>query len=78
MVVPWLDLTLFIVSIGLLALYGLAWSGHFPADYRSDEFKTTRGAGMLWGTLVEGGQTRTPDPGIPIARYRDLTSCPLA
>ena len=52
MVVPWLDLTLFMVSVGLLALYGLAWSGHFPADYRSDEFKTTSGAGMHWGTLV--------------------------
>jgi len=52
MVVPWLDLVLFMASVGLLALYGLACSGHFPADHRNDALKTTLGAGALWGTLV--------------------------
>ncbi len=52
MVVPSLDLVLFVADVGLLALYGLACSGHFPADYRSDVFKTARGASVLWGTMV--------------------------
>jgi hypothetical protein len=52
MVVPWFALALFMTSVALLALYGLACSGHFPADCRRDAFRTARGTAVLWGTLA--------------------------
>jgi hypothetical protein len=52
MAVPWLGLALFMASVGLLALYGLAFSGHFPADCRDSALRTARGASVLWGTLA--------------------------
>lgn len=52
MTVPWLELSLYAVSVALLALYGLAVSGHFPAELRAPQLKTGAGAVILWVTLA--------------------------
>jgi hypothetical protein len=52
MTLPWLELLLFMLSVGLLALYGLTFSGHFPAEFRAPELKTANGAIVLWTTLA--------------------------
>ena len=49
---PWLELAFFMVTIELLALYGLAFSGHFPAEFRSAELTGGPGAMLFWATLV--------------------------
>ena len=49
---PWGQLVLFMIAVALLALYGLAVSGHFPAEFRSAELKTRVGATILWATLI--------------------------
>lgn len=48
----WLWLGLFMAGVLAAALYGLAASGHFPADARSDKFRAGAGALVLWATLV--------------------------
>jgi hypothetical protein len=53
--IPWGPLLLFMAGIALLALYGLAASGHFPAATRSPEMKSQSGATILWGTLGMAG-----------------------
>ncbi len=52
MTLPWLELLLFMVAVGLLSLYGLTFSGHFPAEFRKPELKTASGAIVLWATLA--------------------------
>jgi hypothetical protein len=52
MTLPWLELLLFMVAVGLLALYGLTFSGHFPVEFRAPELKTATGAVVLWATLA--------------------------
>jgi hypothetical protein len=52
MTVPWLELSLYAVSVALLALYGLTVSGHFPAELRAQRLKTGAGAAILWITLA--------------------------
>jgi hypothetical protein len=52
MTVPWLELSLYSVSVVLIALYGLTVSGHFPADLRAPQLKTGAGAAILWTTLA--------------------------
>jgi hypothetical protein len=52
MTVPWLELSLYIVGVALLALYGLTVSGHFPAELRAPQLKTGAGAAILWVTLA--------------------------
>jgi hypothetical protein len=54
-VVPWLELALFTLGIGLAALYGLTVSGHFPAEYRADALAGRAGGIVLWGTIVVTG-----------------------
>jgi hypothetical protein len=51
----WLDLLLFAIAVELLALYGLTVSGHFPAEFRSQQLQTGIGATILWATLVTAG-----------------------
>ena len=52
MTVSWLELSLYTVSVALLALYGLTVSGHFPAEVRAPHLKTGAGAAILWVTLA--------------------------
>jgi hypothetical protein len=49
---PWLELSLYIISVAFLALYGLTVSGHFPAELRAPQLKTGIGAAILWTTLA--------------------------
>jgi hypothetical protein len=52
MTVPWLELSVYTVGVTLLALYGLAVSGHFPAELRAPQLKTGAGAAILRVTLA--------------------------
>ena len=52
MALPWVELALFMIAVGFLALYGLTFSGHFPAEFRAAELKTATGAIILWATLI--------------------------
>jgi hypothetical protein len=49
---PWLQLAFFTITVELLALYGLAFSGHFPAEFRNPELRGGAGAMLFWATLV--------------------------
>lgn len=49
---PLLDLSLFMGLVLVLSLYGLAVSGHFPAEGRAVVFRTGPGAAVLWGTIA--------------------------
>jgi len=42
----------FLAGVLAIALYGLAVSGHFPAEGRSDRMRGTDGAAVLWGTIA--------------------------
>jgi hypothetical protein len=52
MIVPWAELLLFMAGVLLLALYGLAASGHFPREFRAPVFRTGAGAIVMWGTMT--------------------------
>ncbi len=47
-----LNLLLFAITIALVALYGLSLSGHFPAEFRSQELQTESGTVAIWATLI--------------------------
>jgi hypothetical protein len=47
-----MTLTLFIVGVTLLALYGLTVSGHFPAAARRKELQTSIATVAIAGTLL--------------------------
>jgi hypothetical protein len=49
---PWLQLAFFMITVELLALYGLAFSGHFPAEFRNTELRNGAGATLFWATLA--------------------------
>jgi hypothetical protein len=50
--VQWLELGLFAATVLSVALYGLAMSGHFPAEHRAQALRSPAGAILLWGTLA--------------------------
>ncbi len=52
MTLPWFELMLFMLAVGLFALYGLTFSGHFPAEFRAPKLKTASGTIILWATLA--------------------------
>ena len=52
MVLPWPELILFMAAVLPLALYGLTASGHFPVEFRSDDFSRGTGAAIMWGTMA--------------------------
>jgi hypothetical protein len=52
MTLPWVELIIFAIAVGLLALYGLTFSGHFPAEFRNPQLRGGLGAAILWGTLI--------------------------
>lgn len=48
----WIASGTFTAQVLVIALYGLAASGHFPAELRNAEFKTLSGAAVLWLTMA--------------------------
>jgi hypothetical protein len=51
----WLALGLLMGSVLLVALYGLAASGHFPVEFRPATLQRGWGVLVLWGTMVATG-----------------------
>jgi hypothetical protein len=49
---PFADLALFMGLVLVLALYGLAVSGHFPSEFRAASLKSGGGKAVLWSTIV--------------------------
>lgn len=52
MLPDWPQLLLFMGAVMLVALYGLAVSGHFPPEFRSEALKGSTGAIILWGSMA--------------------------
>jgi hypothetical protein len=50
--IDWMSLVLLMGTVLLAALYGLAASGHFPAEYRGEKLQRGSGAVVLWATMV--------------------------
>ena len=51
----WVALGLLMGSVLLVALYGLAASGHIPAEFRPEKLQRGWGALVLWGTIIATG-----------------------
>jgi len=51
----WIALVLLMGTVLLAALYGLAASGHFPAEFRPAKLKRGWGALVLWSTMIATG-----------------------
>jgi hypothetical protein len=51
----WVALGLLMGSVLLAALYGLAVSGHFPAEFRPATLQRGWGVLVLWGTMLATG-----------------------
>ena len=51
----WVALGLLMGTVLLVALYGLAASGHFPAEFRPEKLQRGWGALVLWGTIIATG-----------------------
>jgi hypothetical protein len=49
---PIADLALFMALVLVLALYGLAVSGHFPVEHRAEALRSGGGRLILWGTMA--------------------------
>jgi hypothetical protein len=50
--IDWMSLALLMGTVLLVALYGLAASGHFPAEFRGEKLQQGSGAVVLWATMV--------------------------
>ena len=50
--IDWVALGLLMGTVLLASLYGLAASGHFPAEFRPAKLQRGWGALVLWGTMV--------------------------
>jgi hypothetical protein len=53
--IDWVALGLLMASVLFVALYGLAASGHFPAQFRPQTLQRGWGALVLWGTMITTG-----------------------
>ena len=51
MVFPFAELALFMITVLMLALFGLTAGGHFPAEFRADDLKRGTGAAIMWTTM---------------------------
>ena len=51
----WVALGLMMGTVLLASLYGLAASGHFPAEFRPVKLQQGWGALVLWATMVATG-----------------------
>lgn len=52
MLPDWPQLLLFMGAVMLVALYGLAVSGHFPPEFRGETLKGSSGTIALWGSIA--------------------------
>jgi hypothetical protein len=50
--IDWVALGLMVATVLLAVLYGLAVSGHFPAEFRQPGLRRGWGALVLWGTMA--------------------------
>jgi hypothetical protein len=50
-----MPLTLFIIGVTLVTLYGLTVSGHFPFEARRNELKTSFGTFVIGATILSAG-----------------------
>ena len=50
-----MPLTLFIIGVTLVTLYGLTVSGHFPFEVRRNELKTFIGTFVIGATIASAG-----------------------
>ncbi len=57
--IDWAALVLLMGTVLLVALYGLAASGHFPAEYRPEKLQRGWGILVLWGTMIATGLAGT-------------------
>lgn len=48
----WIATGAFAALLMCVALYGLAVSGHFPAEHRAETLRTPAGAAILWTTMA--------------------------
>jgi hypothetical protein len=55
MTVPIAELLLFMLAVGVAALYGLTVSGHFPAEFRAAALRDAAGTAIMWATIVAMG-----------------------
>ena len=53
--INWVALVLLMGTVLLVALYGLAASGHFPAEFRAEKLQRGWGVVVLWGTMIATG-----------------------
>ena len=51
----WVALGLLMGCVLLVAMYGLAASGHFPAEFRAEKLHRGLGALVLWATMAAAG-----------------------
>jgi len=49
--IDWVALGLMVATLLMAVLYGLAASGHFPAEFRHPRVQRGWGALVLWGTM---------------------------
>jgi hypothetical protein len=50
-----MNVTLFIIGVTLLTLYGLTVSGHFPFEARKNELRTFMGTLVISATILSSG-----------------------
>jgi hypothetical protein len=50
-----MTVTLFIIGVALLTLYGLTVSGHFPFEARKNELKALNGTVVISATILSAG-----------------------
>lgn len=49
---PWPALLLFMALVLAVCVFIVVAAGHFPAEHRSDPFRTLPGAGLLWCMII--------------------------
>lgn len=50
--IHWPALALFAGALVVASLYGLALSGHFPAEHRKPDLRLPGGTAVIWGTAA--------------------------
>ena len=48
----WFDLLLFMTLLAAASLYGLAASGQFPREHRTEPLRSAAGAAILYGSMA--------------------------
>ncbi len=50
--IDWPALAVFVALVLSVSLYGLTVCGHFPAEHRGENLRTSTGAAVLWLTML--------------------------